>query len=72
MAWTTADLDALKKAIASGQVEVQYADKRIKYQSTDSMLKAMREIEADLTGQGLLTRPANARPDVSVVLYSRD
>lgn len=72
MAWTVTDYDALKKAVASGQQEVQYADKRIKYQSTESMLTALREIEAELLGLGLITRPIGVRPDVSVTTYSRD
>lgn len=46
MAFTQSDLDALKRAIAGGQIEVQYGDKRVRYRSLDEMkglLKMMRE-----------------------------
>lgn len=72
MAWTVAEYDALKKAIATGQLEVQYADKRIRYQSTESMLMALREMEAELLGLGLITKPSTAKPDVSVTTFSRE
>ena len=41
MAWTQTDIDALKAAIASGALFVQYADKSIRYQSTKDMLSAL-------------------------------
>lgn len=48
MAFTQSDLDAVKKAIAGSQLEVQYGDKRVKYRSFDELERAKRMIEDDL------------------------
>lgn len=48
MAFTQADLDAVKRAIASGQLEVQYGDKRVRYRSIDDLERAARMIGAEL------------------------
>jgi hypothetical protein len=41
MAWTQADVDTLKAAIASGVRRVRYTDREVEYQSTDEMLAAL-------------------------------
>lgn len=51
MAYTQADLDAVKKVIAGSQLEVQYGDKRVKYRSLDELERAARIIQSDLDGQ---------------------
>jgi len=38
-------LAALETALYQGVLEVRYADKWIKYQSTDSMFKAVRDLK---------------------------
>lgn len=48
MAFTQSDLDAVKRAIASGQLEVQYGDKRVRYRSFDDLERAARMIGAEL------------------------
>lgn len=48
MAWTQSDIDALKDAIKKGVREVQYQDKRVRYNSIDDMLKALRLMEEEL------------------------
>lgn len=48
MAWTTDDLDALKKAIAQGALSVKYADKEVTYRSLSEMLKIKELIETEL------------------------
>lgn len=57
MAYTQADLDAVKKAIAGSQLEVQYGDKRVKYRSLDELERAARIIQSDLDCQSGRRRP---------------
>ena len=40
MAWVQADLDALETAIATGELTVQYQDRRVTYRSMDELMKA--------------------------------
>lgn len=60
MAYTQADLDALKKAIASGAQRVRYADgSEILYRSMAEMEAALAKITAEVspsaTGNGRTT-----------------
>jgi hypothetical protein len=48
MAWTSSDLAAIEKAIASGELSVQFADRRVQYRSIDELLKARDIIKAAL------------------------
>ena len=49
MAWTAADIDALKSAIASGVLHVSYADgKSITYKSTNEQLQALALMEREV------------------------
>ena len=48
MAWTQADIDALKAAIASGLREVEYSNGRQEYQNTEQMLLALRIMQAEV------------------------
>jgi len=57
MAYIQADLDAINSAIASGEMEVSYRDKRIKYRSIDELISAKNLIQADLNAQ------SNVRPN---------
>jgi hypothetical protein len=65
VAWTTADRDALKSAIASGVRTVVYTDRTLTYQGTSDMLAALATIEADLAAQS--STPERS----SRVVYSR-
>lgn len=56
MAFTQADLDAIKKAIAGSQLEVQYADKRVKFRSLEELERAARMISAELAAAAGLRR----------------
>lgn len=48
MAFTTADADALKSAIASGVRDVQYSDgSRVQYRSLSEMKEALAMIQAE-------------------------
>jgi hypothetical protein len=44
MALTQTDLDALDLAIASSELEVQLEGRRVKYRSTDELLKARAHV----------------------------
>lgn len=48
VAFTSADLTALDEAIASGALEVQYTDKRVKYRSLDDMIKLRNLMKREL------------------------
>lgn len=48
MAYTQADLQAIERAIAGCELEVQYADKKIKYRSMDELFRAKAEIVKEL------------------------
>lgn len=61
MAWTQADIDRLKTAIASGIVTVSYDGpprRTVQYQNTKDMLAALAAMEAEVviaTGTGRST-----------------
>ena len=46
--FTTDDLTKINTAIASGQLEVRFGDRTVRYQSTSDMIKARDIIRADL------------------------
>ena len=48
MAYTQAELDALKEAIATGALTVRHGDKSITYKSTAEMLAAVERIKREL------------------------
>jgi hypothetical protein len=52
MSWTTADLTAVERAIASGELSVQFADRRVQYRSIDELLKARDVIKESIAGSG--------------------
>lgn len=51
MAFSSTDLQALEEAIATGALEVQYTDKRVKYRSLAEMkqIRSMMKRELGLT-----------------------
>lgn len=58
MAWTQADIDTLKAAIATGVQEVEYdgpPKRRVKYQSFEQMRGALALMQAEVSGA---SRPA--------------
>lgn len=48
MAYTRTDLEQLEAAIKSGTLSVQYADRRVQYQSLGELRAARREILAEI------------------------
>jgi hypothetical protein len=51
MAFTQQDLDLLKGIVKSGVAETQFADKRIKYQPIDSILRAIQIVTNEVNTQ---------------------
>jgi len=50
MAFTQADIDALKMAIASGVLRVQYTDREVTYQTIPDMLQALSVMTPEVQG----------------------
>lgn len=50
MAWTQADVDKLKAAIATGARRVQYRDQLVEYNSLTDMITALKMMEAEVAG----------------------
>lgn len=53
MAWSQADIDALKAAIATGVATVSYSgppSRSVTYQSTDAMLQALAVMQQEVNG----------------------
>ena len=61
MAYTQADLDALKTAFASGHLRVQRGDLSVTYQSTEQMQKAIATIEDEINATAGNPRPTFRR-----------
>lgn len=64
MAWTQSDIDALKKAIATGAQEVEYADgRRVRFRSLAHMRETLALMEEGVSG--------TQQPRVSYVKFNR-
>jgi hypothetical protein len=48
MAWTQANIDALKSAIARGEKVVLFSDRSVTYRSLDEMLRALALMEQSI------------------------
>lgn len=48
MAWTQADIDALKTAMAKGVQSVRYVSGEVTYRSLDDMRKLLNDMEAEV------------------------
>lgn len=48
MAYTNDDVTKLERAIAKGVLTVQYADRRVTYQSLESMRKLRQEMKDEI------------------------
>lgn len=57
MSFTLEQLTAVKQAIASGTLEVEFNGKRVKYRSMSELREAKELIEAELIALGLYTSP---------------
>lgn len=50
MAFTQSQIDALETALAQGTLEVQYADKKIKYRDLDEMERILNKMKSEVAG----------------------
>lgn len=50
MAWTQADIDALKAKIASAEKSVAFGDKSVTRHDLDQMLMALQAMQAEVDG----------------------
>ena len=66
MAWTQAELDALKRAYAAGTTRVSYEGTTIEYHSEAALLRRIRMIESDLSIIG-----GKSRPNVGFATFMR-
>jgi hypothetical protein len=48
MSYTETQLDALRRALATGERRVTFADKTVEYRSVEELRAAIREVEAAL------------------------
>ena len=48
MAWTEAELDALKRSYASGTLRVSYEGKTVEYGSEADLIRRIRTIEGEI------------------------
>ena len=48
MAWTQNDVDKLKAAIATGELQVQYPNGMVKYRSYDEMMSILADMQAEV------------------------
>ncbi len=57
MSWTQAELDALKKAYASGTLRVRFDDKTVEYGSEADLLRRIRVIEREIRSSNGIGQP---------------
>jgi hypothetical protein len=57
MAWTQSELDALKRAFASGTLRVTFDGRTVEYGNADDLMKRIRAIEAEVAGVDGRARP---------------
>lgn len=48
MTYTTTQLEALKRALASGERRVSFGDKTLEYRSVEELQAAIRTVEAEI------------------------
>jgi hypothetical protein len=69
MAYTTAQLQALEDAIATGELTVEYDGKKVTYRSIAELLTARDFVRGQLIDAGLITDTSIRR---SVTSFSKD
>lgn len=66
MAWTQAELDALKRAYASGTLRVTYDGKTVEYGAEADLIRRIRTIEGEMA-----TAAGTARPGRSFATFCK-
>lgn len=57
MAFSTAQLDAIETAIASGELVIEYEGKKVQYRSMADLVTARNTIRAELIASGQMAPP---------------
>jgi len=57
MAWTQGELDALKRAYASGTLRVTYDGKTVEYGSESDLIRRIRTIESEMAAAAGTPKP---------------
>lgn len=65
MAFTQDDLDALDEAIASGELSVDFGDRKVVYRSIEQLKSAKAHIESCMAKASGKRRPSSFRVNVS-------
>lgn len=65
MAYTTADREALERALAKGERQVTFGDKTVEYRSVDELRAALREVDAALMHEAGRSRARQIRITMS-------
>ena len=60
MAWTQAELDALRKAYASGTLRVSYEGRSVEYGSEADLLRRIRTIEREMAAEAGTSKPRHS------------
>ncbi len=68
MAFTSTELDALKRAYASGVLEVEYDGRKTRYDSGAALLARIRVIEAEIAA----ATAGRSRPVAGYASFRRD
>lgn len=71
MSFTLEQLTAVKQAIASGTLEVEFNGKRVKYRSMSELREAKELIEAELIALGIYTPPTAGTVRTSIFRRER-
>ena len=61
MTYTTTQLDALKRALATGERRVSFADKTVEYRSVEELQAAIRTVEGELARSAGASRKRQIR-----------
>lgn len=61
MTYTTTQLDALKRALATGERRVSFGDKTVEYRSVEELQSAIRTVEAELARDAGTSRKRQIR-----------
>lgn len=71
MAFTVEQFNAVEKALANGLLEVDYGGKRVRYRSTEELLRVRNLIRSELAASGMLSGTSN-RGATALAIFSRE
>ena len=61
MTYTTTQLEALKRALATGERRVSFGDKTVEYRSVEELQAAIRTVEAEIARNAGASRKRQIR-----------